>query len=150
VVTAKNAAQSKEIPMPKLNSKRQSQPRSNRSKTAGRKSAAAAIPHKSSKLKFGVPSAAGQRHRSEQQTGHPESKQTRIITMLRAPAGVTIDAMVHATGWKRHSVRGFLAGIVRKKLGLNLMSTAGASGRVYRITNRTASSLTSAITSHPG
>ena len=53
--------------------------------------------------------------------------------MLRTPGGATIEAMVHATGWQQHSVRGFLAGVVRKRLGLNLISDAGDSGRVYRI-----------------
>ena len=43
------------------------------------------------------------------------------------------------TGWQQHSVRGFLAGIVRKKLGLNLVSEPGESGRVYRIIGGTAS-----------
>ena len=59
--------------------------------------------------------------------------------MLRAPGGVTIEAMARAAKWQPHSVRGFLAGVVRKKLGLNLVSVAGDSGRVYRITDRTAS-----------
>lgn len=69
-----------------------------------------------------------------------DTKQARLIAMLRAPAGATIDAMMRATGWQQHSVRGFLAGIVRKKLGLDLISGAGESGRVYRINDRTASS----------
>jgi hypothetical protein len=38
-----------------------------------------------------------------------------------------------ATGWQQHSVRGFLAGVVRKKLGLNLVSEPNLDGRVYRI-----------------
>ena len=63
-----------------------------------------------------------------------------MIAMLRAPAGTTIEAMMRATGWQQHSVRGFLAGIVRKKLGLNLLSGDGNNGRVYRIDDRTASS----------
>jgi hypothetical protein len=46
--------------------------------------------------------------------------------------------MMKATGWQPHSVRGFLAGVVRKKLGLNLVSEAGDSGRVYRISDRPA------------
>jgi hypothetical protein len=59
--------------------------------------------------------------------------------MLRTPNGVTVDAMMHATGWQQHSVRGFLAGVVRKKLGFNLVSAATEGGRFYRITDRTAS-----------
>ena len=68
-----------------------------------------------------------------------ESKQARIIAMLRTPSGATLEAMVDASGWQQHSVRGFLAGVVRKKLGLNLISGVGEGGRVYRINDRTAS-----------
>jgi len=53
--------------------------------------------------------------------------------MLRAPGGATIEALMRVTGWQPHSVRGFLAGVIRKKLGLNLVSTAADNGRVYRI-----------------
>jgi hypothetical protein len=53
--------------------------------------------------------------------------------MLRDRAGTTIAAMMAATGWQQHSVRGFLAGVVRKKLGLNLVSELGERGRTYRI-----------------
>jgi hypothetical protein len=62
-----------------------------------------------------------------------DGKQAGVIALLQAPAGATIDAMAGATGWQSHSVRGFLAGVVRKKLGLNLISEAGDAGRVYRI-----------------
>jgi hypothetical protein len=51
--------------------------------------------------------------------------------------GVTIAQMVEATGWKTHSVRGFLSAVVRKKLGLDLVSEIGKDGlRRYRIVER--------------
>jgi hypothetical protein len=59
--------------------------------------------------------------------------------MLRKPTGATIAAMRAATGWQQHSVRGFLAGVVRKKLGLNLVSDQTDKGRVYRIKDGKAS-----------
>jgi hypothetical protein len=61
------------------------------------------------------------------------SKQARVITMLRSPDGTTITGMMKATGWQQHSVRGFLAGIVRKKLKLNLSSKMIDGSRVYSI-----------------
>jgi hypothetical protein len=61
------------------------------------------------------------------------SKQTRVITMLRSPDGATIAAMMKATGWQQHSVRGFLAGVVRKKLKLKLNSKKIEGSRVYSI-----------------
>jgi Protein of unknown function (DUF3489) len=67
------------------------------------------------------------------------TKHDRIIAMLRTPAGATIASLVTATEWQQHSVRGFLAGVVRKKLGLNLVSEVGDKGRVYRIKDGKAS-----------
>ena len=61
------------------------------------------------------------------------TKHARVIAMLRKPAGTTIVAIMAATDWQQHSVRGFLAGVVRKKLGLNLVSDQTDKGRVYRI-----------------
>jgi Protein of unknown function (DUF3489) len=53
--------------------------------------------------------------------------------MLRHKGGTTIAAIARATNWQSHSVRGFLAGVVKKKLGLNLTSEKTKSGRVYRV-----------------
>src|SRR6266436_4678357 len=70
----------------------------------------------------------------------PDTKHARILAMLRTPAGATIAAIMTATEWQQHSVRGFLAGVVRKKLGLNLVSESTDKGRVYRIKDGKASS----------
>ena len=61
------------------------------------------------------------------------SKQTRVVTLLSSSDGATIAAMMKATGWQQHSVRGFLAGVVRKKLKLKLDSKKIDGTRVYRI-----------------
>jgi hypothetical protein len=61
------------------------------------------------------------------------SKQARIIAMLQSPTGTTIDAIMKATGWQQHSVRGFLAGVVRKRLKLKLISKKVAGHRIYQI-----------------
>lgn len=63
-----------------------------------------------------------------------DSKRAEVIGMLSRPQGITIPAIMTATGWQQHSVRGFLAGVVRKKLGLVLQSEKKkGTDRVYRI-----------------
>ena len=55
------------------------------------------------------------------------------MAMLRRKEGATVAAVMKATGWQKHSVHGFFAGVVRKKLGLNLVSEKTDGTRVYRI-----------------
>jgi len=61
------------------------------------------------------------------------SKQDSVIALLQRPEGATLDNLVKATGWQPHSVRGFLAGTVRKKLKLQLQSQKVDGRRTYRI-----------------
>ncbi len=77
---------------------------------------------------------------SPRSAARPDTKHARIIAMLRTAAGATIASLVTATQWQQHSVRGFLAGVVRKKLQLNLVSEQTDKGRVYRIKDGKASS----------
>ena len=62
-----------------------------------------------------------------------DSKQSRVVAMLRAPTGTTLAGMMEATGWQQHSVRGFLAGVVRKRLKLKLTSQKIDGDRVYQL-----------------
>jgi hypothetical protein len=65
--------------------------------------------------------------------GKSDSKQERILVLLQRPEGATLGVLTEATGWQKHSVRGFLAGTVRKKLKLPLLSEKIEGTRTYRI-----------------
>jgi len=80
------------------------------------------------------------RARSTKSAVRSDTKHARILAMLRTPAGTTIAAIATATDWQQHSVRGFLAGVVRKRLDLNLVSELTDKGRIYRIKDGKASS----------
>src|SRR5712672_3555661 len=66
------------------------------------------------------------------------SKQDHVLGLLRRPSGATIRNITKATGWQSHSVRGFFAAVVRKKLSLSLVSEKTDGERVYRIAAGTA------------
>ena len=76
--------------------------------------------------------ASGKSHR-EDQPRRENSKQAKLIAMLRRPDGATVDQMAKAFGWQNHTVRGVLSGVLKKKLGLEIVSTNAEGGRVYRI-----------------
>ncbi len=64
------------------------------------------------------------------------TKSDAVLKLLRSTKGVTVDAIMQATGWQAHSVRGYLSAVVKKKLALNLTSLVGKDGqRRYRISN---------------
>ena len=92
----------------------------------GRKAATAA-PAKSAKSKSGaksrpVPAEKRSAARDEQHTERA-TKHDRVLELLSQRNGASIPEMMEATGWQQHSVRGFLAGTVKKKLGFTLTSS---------------------------
>jgi hypothetical protein len=130
VVAADDAAKPKEVPMTRPKFKLQATSNSKTKKTIVRKSAARSTARKAVHHNSRV---RRQRQSEPPRAQRTDSKQAQVIKMLRAPSGTTVAAMMTATGWQQHSVRGFLAGVIRKKFGLNLVSEAGDGGRVYRI-----------------
>lgn len=102
-------------------------PKSKR-KTVRRSRTAKATKRKSSKRPRPIGAASSGASKTRAAT-----KNAQIVAMLGDRAGTTIAAMMAATGWQQHSVCGFLAGVVRKKLGLNLVSEPGERGRTYRV-----------------
>ncbi len=75
-----------------------------------------------------------QDHTDSKPRTRENSKQAAVIQMLQRPHGTTIRQVMETTGWQAHTVRGTFAGALKKKLGLNIVSTKDATGeRVYRI-----------------
>jgi Protein of unknown function (DUF3489) len=90
---------------------------------------------KAAKLTSAAPGLPGQFTKSGRpaKPRNSESKQAHVLSMLRSSTGATIAAMMQATGWQQHSVRGFLASVVRKRLKLKLTSKKADGTRVYQI-----------------
>lgn len=105
---------------------------------AARRSASARSPSKTAPLKRKPTktfSATTSKKSKSNLTGRQAvTKQDAVLTMLRRPKGATIADLMKATDWQQHSVRGFFAGTVRKRMGLNLVSDKSSGQRCYRIT----------------
>lgn len=66
-------------------------------------------------------------------TKGPAGKLEVVVALMRRPEGATVAQMGEATGWQAHSVRGALAGALKRKHKLTIVGEPGESGRVYRI-----------------
>ncbi len=80
-----------------------------------------------------VPAAASAAPAAGPKTPRDGSRLAAMVALMRQPEGATVDALVEATSWQRHSVRGALAGALKKTYGLTITSTIDDGVRVYRI-----------------
>ena len=70
-------------------------------------------------------------------TAERGTKTAKILALLKRPGGASLKQLRKATGWQAHSVRGFLSGTLKKKMGLRVTSTKLQDGqRTYRIISR--------------
>ncbi len=80
------------------------------------------------------PGTSAESGRAAKARTRTDSKQAKLIEMLRRPEGASIKEIVAAFGWQAHTVRGAIAGALKKKLGLDVRSeNIDGRGRVYRI-----------------
>jgi hypothetical protein len=103
-----------------------------RSATTSRKKKPATVVRSPAKA---IPSRPRSREdgKSAPTTKRSPTKQETVLGMLRQPKGTTVAEIAKATGWQQHSVRGFLAGVVKKKLKLKLDSGMVGEQRLYSI-----------------
>ena len=107
---------------------------SGKTRAAARKSPAATTKAKSTRKPGRGKKAPKRRPKARAATAAPGSKSAQVIALLEKSKGATLAELMKATGWQAHSVRGFLSGTLRKKMGLKIESTKrGGEERVYSI-----------------
>jgi hypothetical protein len=96
-------------------------------------------PAKAKSARKATPAKKAPKGRTKREVAKPKvardgSKTAKILDLLKRPGGATSKDLMKATGWLPHSVRGFLSGTVRKKLGLTVTSTKSENGeRTYSV-----------------
>ena len=91
-------------------------------------------PKKGKATKKASPAKKAPKAQKEPGVARDGSKAAKILDLLKRPEGATLAALMKATEWQAHSVRGFLSGSLRKKLGLTITSAKGADGeRTYSV-----------------
>ena len=78
-------------------------------------------------------SAGNKASRRARPAAHAHTKMAKVIALLQRPEGATLQAIMRATSWQTHSVRGFISGQLKKKLGLKVRSFQRDGERVYSI-----------------
>ena len=108
----------------------QPKPTKRRRVAAHRPAAAKGLPRSANRPTSDKPARKGQRRA----TAREGTKKEKVLALLRRSQGATLAEMTKATGWQSHSVRGFLSGALRKKMGLKVKSGKRDNGeRVYSI-----------------
>jgi uncharacterized protein DUF3489 len=107
---------------------------SGKARAATRKPRAATTKAKSTRKPRRGKKAPKRRPKAKAATPGQGSKTAHVIALLEKSKGATLAELMKATGWQAHSVRGFLSGTLRKKMGLRIESAkSGDGGRVYSI-----------------
>jgi hypothetical protein len=101
------------------------------------KQRAAGTPKRSNPAKKAGPIKKAERSRKNGGVVRQGSKTAKILALLKRPGGATLKEIMKATGWQPHSVRGFLSGTLRKKMGIRVDSIKrDDKERTYRISSK--------------